>query len=165
MNTHANIGLIQMVSAQLSEMLGDDFDPETFWDTLDGETDVMDVIEHLLRDRVESKSFAIASKEIANEYNARAGRMVNRGVAISKSLGAILDATNQSKVVHPLATISRTKGRTSLHIIDESEIPSQLTVTTVKPDNTAIKKALEAGEVVPGAELVTSDAGVTVRVK
>jgi hypothetical protein len=161
----ADIKMIERVSEQLVDILGDDFDPETFWDSLDGETDAMDIIGRLVRDREESKAYAEAAKSLADEYASRARRLNERASVISSALGIILDATGQRKVTHPLATVSRTAGRLSCHITDETAIPSQLTVTTVKPDTAAIKKQLEAGETVPGAELVRGADGVTVRVK
>lgn len=165
MNIRPDLQMIEIVSATLAEMLGDEFDAETFWDTLDGETDVMDVIGHLIRQRIEADAFAEASANVAADYVARARRLRERSTAINRALGDILDATGQRKVSHPLATVSRTSGRLSCHITDESEIPSQLTVTTVKPDTAAIKKQLEAGETVPGAELVRGPDGLTMRVK
>lgn len=161
----ADINLIERVSFELESMLGEDFDAETFWDTLDGETDVMDIIGHLIKQREEAKAHADASKALADEYTSRKRRLEDRQKAIAKVLGDILDATGQKKVQHPLGTVSRTAGRMSCQITDETAIPSQLTVTTVKPDTAAIKKQLEAGESVPGAELVRGEDGVTVRVK
>lgn len=165
MNIRPDLNLIERVSAVLEGMLGEDFDAETFWDTLDGETDVLDIIGHLVRQRVDTDAHAAASKEVAAIYTARSRRLSDRVGAINKALGDILDATGQRKVSHPLATISRTSGRVSCRINDEAAIPTQLTVTTVKPDTAAIKKQLEDGEAVPGAELVRAPDGITVRVK
>lgn len=165
MNAHANLGLIAQVSDTLREMLGDDFDAETFFDTLDGETDVMDLIGHLLLQRTEAQTFEAAAKEAASTYSDRARRMADKQKAIAKALGAILDATGERKVAHALGTVSRTTGRLSLQITDEASIPSQLTVTTVSPDKAAIKAQLEAGEAVPGAVLVRGEDSVTVRTR
>lgn len=165
MNIQANIPLIEQVSAYLHEALGDDFDTETFWDTLDGETDAMDIIGHLIQRREEAKAHAFASKELASEYTTRARRLTETASSLANALGQILDASGERKVTHPLGTVSRTKGRVSLKITDETAIPSQLTTTVVKPDNAAIKKHLEEGEYVPGAELVRGADGLTVRVK
>jgi len=161
----ADIPLIERVSAQLVEMLGDDFDAATFFDTLDGETDAMDIIGRLIRDREEAKAHAAASKAMADEYTARARRLADRQKAVATALGTILDAMGQRKVPHPLGTVSRTSGRMSCRITDEAAVPSQLTITTTKPDTAAIKKQLEDGESVPGAELVRGDDGITVRIK
>ena len=165
MNIRADINLIERVSQQLANMLGDEFDPETFWDSLDGETDAMDIIGRLIRDREEAKAHAAASKALADEYNARRSRLDARAQAMARAIGEILDATGQKKVAHPLGTVSRTAGRMSCKITDEASIPSQLTVTKVSPDTAAIKKQLEAGEAVSGAELVRGPDSVMVRVK
>ena len=165
MNIKANISLIKIVSDTLRDMLGEDFDTETFLDTLDGETDAMDLIGQLVQDREEAKAFEAASKALANEYTARAARLKDKQAAITAALGAVLDATGERKITHPLATVSRTKARAFLRITDEAAIPSQLTVTTTRPDAKAIKAQLDAGEHVPGAELAIGQPGLTVRIK
>jgi len=165
MNLQTQIPMIETVSGVLRDMLGDDFDEATFLDTLDGETDAMDIIGRLIRDREEAKAHATASKELAAEYTTRAARLVDKQTAVNKALGAVLDAMDVQKVTHPLGTVSRTKARVGVVIDNEAEIPSQLCRTTVTPDRTAIKAQLAAGEAVPGAHLETGEPGLTVRVK
>jgi len=52
----------------------------------------------------------------------------------------------------------------SVQIVNEDSVPTQLCKIVRSPDKTAIKKLLEAGEVVPGAQLQRGADGVTVRV-
>jgi len=163
MNYHANIEAIRDISETIRAMLGDDFDDQTFLDTLDGETDAMDMIGHLVKSRVEAQNVEVAMKEIAATYATRARRYAGQVTAINAGLGKLLDAMGQQKIAHPIATVSRTKPRVSMSITDDSMVPSQLCKAV--PDNAAIKKQLEAGEYVPGAELVTGEPGLTVRVK
>ena len=163
MNAHADLNIIRAVADMIRGMLGDDFDDQTFLDTLDGETDVMDMIGHLIRRRVEAQEVEKAMKEIASTYTTRARRHADQASACTKALGQILDAIGEQKVAHQLATVSRTKPRVSLSIYDETAIPSQL--CKLSPDNAAIKASLEAGEPVPGAELKAGEPGLTVRVK
>lgn len=165
MNYQANIPLIEQVSATLRDMLGDEFEVETFWDTLDGETDAMDLIGQLIQRRVEADSHAAASKDMASIYSMRAKRLGERSNAINKALGQILDATGERKVAHPFGTVSRTKPRVNVNVFDDTAIPSQLCKVVTSPDKTAIKAQLDAGEDVPGAELVTGEPGVSVRIK
>ena len=160
-----NTTYLQSIAGDIKLTLGDEFDQETFLDTLDGETDVVDVIGWLIEQRGEAQAFASACKQYAAEYTERQKRFEVKAKKMASTIGDILDATEQTKITHPLATVSRTKGRQRVVINDETAVPSQLCVTTVKPDNLAIKKQLEAGEEVPGAELVTGDKGVTIRVK
>lgn len=163
MNMHNNLGAVKGAADLIREMLGEDFDDQTFLDTLDGETDVMDMIGYLVKSRVEAQEVEKAMKEIAATYTARARRFAAQSNACVKGMGALLDATGQTKITHDLATISRTKPRVSMQITDAGAIPTQLCKHV--PDNAEIKAQLEAGEVVPGAELLTGDAGLTVRVK
>ena len=76
-----------------------------------------------------------------------------------------MDAMGETKIQHPLATISRTKARWSVKIVDQHDIPSQLTTVTVKPDLVAIKKQMDQGETVPGCEVNTGQPSITVRIK
>ena len=165
MNIHADIPLITRISDDLRDMLGDDFDPDTFWDTLDGETDALDIADRLIASMQDDAALADAAKAHASEIAARAKRISDRAGVKKKALMQILDATGEKKLERPLATISKRAGSLSVHITDEASIPSQLTKTTVSPDKTEIKKQLQAGEIVPGAELVRGEETVSVRVK
>lgn len=167
MNIRPDFNLIEQVSRQLVELLGDDFDADTFWDTLEGETNVMEVCDHVLASMQsdEALSDAIAAQIAA--LSARKSRIDGRGGALKRTLLTILDATGQKKLERPLGTVSRRAGSVSVRIIDEAEVPSQLcTVKTITaPDKTAIRKQIEAGELVPGAELVRGADSASVRVK
>ncbi len=165
MNVRADIPLISRISEELRDMLGDEFDPETFWDSLDGETDAVDIADRLISSMQDDATLADAAKEYAAEISSRAKRISERAGAKKKALLQILDATGEKKLERPLATISRRAGSISVSITEESVIPSQLMKTTVFPDKSEIKKQLQAGEVVPGAELVRGPDTVSVRVK
>lgn len=156
---------IQRVADTIRDMLGDDFDEQTFADTLEGETDVMEVLGWLIKQRGEADAFAEACKEHAKEYANRAARLAIKSQAMTRAMGDILDAVGERKLAHPLGTVSRTKGRENVRIIDEAEIPSQLCKVVSSPDKAAIKAQLQAGELVPGAIMETSPDGVSLRVK
>jgi hypothetical protein len=165
MNAPININLISTISEQLREMLGDDFDAETFWDTLDGETDAGEIMDRVLSSMNADSALADAAKSQADELAARSKRIRERATAKKSTLKLILDATGERKAERPAATVSLMKGRVSVQITDDQSIPSQLCKVVTSPDKTAIKKQLEAGEEVPGAELVRGDDTVSVRVK
>lgn len=157
---------IKMVADEIREMLGDDFDEQTFFDSLDGETDALDLIDRLLATMAEDEALADAIKAQEADLKRRRERIAARVPAKRKALAAILHAAGQKKVERPRATVSLRPGVLSVRIVNESDIPSQLlTVKTVTaPDKAAIKKHLEAGEEVPGAELVRGDETISVRV-
>ena len=81
-------------------------------------------------------------------------------VRAKRRVGAeMLEAISVKKLERPRATLSRSAGRVTVRITDEASVPTQLctikTITT--PDKAAIKRQLEAGEDVPGAELARGD--------
>jgi len=151
------------MSDNIRAMVGDDED--CFLDTLDGETDAMDVLGKLIQERQEIQANEVAVKALAKTYQERAAKLNAKADAISQTIGHLLDAIGSKKVAHPLATVSRTKARQSVLVTNPEEIPTQLTKTKRSPDLAAIKKQLEAGEFVPGAEIKLGNPGVTVRVK
>jgi len=156
---------IRRIAQEIRDLLGDDFDSETYLDTLDGETNALDAIGYLIQQREEAKAHAEACKQLEATYKARATRLTAKATAMTEAMGAVLDAIGERKVAHPLGTVSRTKGRTIAVITDEEAIPSQLCKVVRSPDKAAIKEQLEAGEDVPGATLETSPDGISVRVK
>ena len=151
------------MSDNIRAMVGDDED--CFLDTLDGETDAMDVLGKLIQERQEIQANEVAVKALAKTYQERAAKLNAKAYAISQTIGHLLDAIGSKKVAHPLATVSRTKARQSVLVTNPEEIPTQLTKTKRSPDLAAIKEQLEAGEFVPGAEIKLGNPGVTVRVK
>lgn len=161
---HGNpsLPLIEAVAEELRGILGDD-DSDAFWDSLDGETNVLDVLDALLAQLDEAEAFEAAAKQMAERYALRAKRMDEKQAGIKRVLGSILDATGQRKVARPLATVSRTRPHVSVLITDPESVPSQLCRVTRSPDKTAIKAQIEAGETVPGAELQAGAPGVAVR--
>jgi len=154
---------IREMSDQIRLLTGDDQD--TFLDTLDGETDAMDILGKLIQERTEAAAYEVAMKDLAATYSTRAKRMNARQNAISVTIGQLLDAMGETKVKHPMATVSRTKARWSVRIDDEAEVPSQLMKVTTKPDVAAIKAQMDEGETVPGCSINPGNPSITVRIK
>jgi hypothetical protein len=154
---------IRRMADQIRLLTGDDQD--TFLDTLDGETDAMDILGKLIQERTECSIYEGSAKELAATYTARAKRLSAKQEALSITIGHLMDAMGQAKIQHPLATVSRTKPRKKVVVVDQHDIPSQLTTVTVKPDMAAIKKQMDAGELVPGCEYQMGNSSVTVRIK
>lgn len=167
MNVHADLPLIARVAAELRDYLGEDFDDETFLDTLDGATDALDIADRLIAMTLDAEAMAEAIKAQASDLTARRQRKEAQCDAFRAQMLKVLDATGLKKLERPRATISRRAGSQSVRITDEAAVPSQLcTVKTITtPDKAAIKAQIMAGEDVPGAEIVTGDDGIIVRVR
>lgn len=145
----------------------DDHDSEPgFLDTLEGETEAVEIADWLIGSILADEAMAAALKVQEAAMKARRDRIEARAKAKRRAGIELLNAAGLKKLERPRATLSRTAGRTSVQITDEASVPTQLcTVKTVTtPDKAAIKRQLEAGETVPGAELVRGDDALTMRV-
>jgi len=154
---------IRRIADSIREICGNDDD--TFLDTLDGETDVVDVLAKLIQERLEVLGYEATNKELAEQYKRRADKMATKADAINQQMKHLLNAMGVKKVNHALATVSITKPRWSVEVVDEAQVPTQLKVTTSKPDLRAIKKILDDGEPVPGCRPKVGYEGITVRIK
>lgn len=154
---------IGAIADMIRDMLGEDFDDATFWDTLDGETDVGDILDRLIWNAQIDQHNADALKEHEAALRARRQRLEGRVKAHKTAMLAVLDAAGAKKVERPCATLSRREGVLSVNITNQDDVPSQLCKVVSTPDKTAIKKQIEAGETVPGAELVRGEPSVTMR--
>jgi hypothetical protein len=142
-------------------------DDELRLDSIDGQTDIKDVVSRLL----EAIGEASAHVDGLNTYLERVEQRRDRkkaSVAALRSLVLRLMATaNRDKLPLPVGTVSVHPGRKSVSITDLEAIPQGYfkIVSTKQADKEAIRKRLEAGEFIPGAALVTGENVLTVRVK
>lgn len=163
MNARVDIALIERIAAELAPYReGDD---AYFLDTLDSATDALDILDHEISAEQSDRALVTAIESQIADLKARAGRIGMRAESHRRVQKMIVQAMGVRKVERPLATLSLRAGGVSCVITDEASIPSQLCKTIVSPDKAAIKAQLEAGESVPGAELVRGADTLSVRVK
>jgi len=140
-------------------------DEDTFLDTLDGETDAMTILDREIEAEQADRATAAAIKARIADLNARADRLERRADAHRAAQKLVVQAIGLRKVERPLATLSLRSGGVSVQITDADAVPTQLCKIVRSPDKAAIKSQIEAGESVPGAELVRGDETLSVRVK
>ena len=155
-------GLITLVAEQLDDHKND---LEAFWDTLDGETDILDFVGVLLERLLETESQIDAIDLLIDKYTKRKSGLAKRKDDIKNSLHKVMKWTGQKKIPHAIATISERKGVDVVNITNVKAIPSQLCKVTVTPDKTEIKKQLQAGVKIDGAELVQTSETISIRMK
>lgn len=155
-------GLVTLIAQQLDDHKDD---LETFWDTLDGETDILDFVGIILEKLMETESQIEAIDLLIHKYLARKSGLAKRKDDLKNSLHKIMKWTGQKKIPHAIATVSIRKGVKIANIINGELIPSQLCKVTVTPDKTEIKKQLQAGVKIDGAELVQTSETISIRMK
>ena len=138
-------------------------DEELRADTIEGETDAYRVLGKIVAIERDANSMALAIGERTKELAARKERYTRRKDAMRALLLRLMKAADLNKVSLPEATVSVSKGRAGVEIVDESLLPDNVVKLKREPDKTAIKAALDAGEDVPGAVLREGQPTLTVR--
>lgn len=140
-------------------------DEELRLDTLEGETDFNRIMSRLVRARNEKLADAEGLGGYIESLSERKARQVRAADGVKALMLSLMSVADLPKLVLPEATISVTKPRTSVDVLDIDALPQGTFAIVRQPDKAAIKAMLEAGDDVPGAALKTSDASLTVRVK
>jgi hypothetical protein len=138
-------------------------DSELRADMLEGETNLHAVLERLLSMEREAVSMAAAVKTRIDELTARRQRAERKKDAMRSLMLRLLKSADLQKVPLTEATVSVTKGRQSVEIVDEARLPKKVLKIVTTPDKTAIKALLDAGKKVPGAQLKAGDDTISVR--
>lgn len=140
-------------------------DAEFLADVLEGETDLHKVIEKALTERQEALMMATAIKARMSDLSERMKRYEAKADTMKGLARDLMLASGLDKLPLPEATLTITKPRLSVEVLDVNDLPQGFFATERKADKKAIMEAFEAGMKVPGADVVKSDFGLTVRVK
>lgn len=105
----------------------------------------------------------------SSAYDAEIKRLTSRKKALNSKADKLKEyAINMMQAVHKVkhtGLFSVTIGKPSkvVGIDDLSLIPAEFTVTKIEPNKTAIKKAIESGETIPGALIIDGKPRVTIK--
>ena len=132
-------GLITFIADQLREYSDDN---QCFWDTLDGETDIMYIVGELLKDYNETNANILAIDELQKTYKERKERMQYKKDSIKRSLQKVLYSTNQKNIPHPLGTVSRKDGAKTLVIDNIDQLPDEFIKVEKAPIKNVIKQMI-----------------------
>jgi len=136
---------------QLMASLGDDPDEALVRDTIDGETDALEIVRRLVRLALEAESMVEAVESRVHDLNARAARFTSRAQSARETVKSMLDALGVHRVVAEDFTVSLKLGPAKVLITDEQKLPEQYWNVTRVPNKTAIGKDIDAGQNVQGA--------------
>jgi hypothetical protein len=135
--------------------LPDTSDQELLLATIEGESDALEAIDRLAE-------MALADKHLVEIARARAQRLEARAAGVRAVIIAMMQGLQLSKLQRPLATMS-VSHTTTARVTEQDELPAEY--MRAAPDMHAIRKALTAGEAVPGAVLNNPAPTLTIRTK
>ncbi len=138
-------------------------DPEALLMIAEGETDLIEAIDLLLRGDLEDKALLAGLEAVCGDLNARHARLEARTELRRALLEQALMLLECKSLERPLATVSLVARPPALLVTDEAQIPTRFFVAKPSLDRRALKAALEQGEALPGAALSNGVLTLTIR--
>jgi 4-hydroxy-3-methylbut-2-en-1-yl diphosphate synthase IspG/GcpE len=133
-------------------------DNDLIADTLDGETDALEVVRRLIRYSLEQRSLADAAEARARDIKLRQARFEAREQAARAVVTDMLDALGVHRVQAEDFSVSLKLAPPKVLITDEQLLADEFVRIQRSPDRTAIGRAIDEGREVQGA--VKSNVGL-----
>ena len=166
MNIHpATFAEIQRVVREVRATLGDDADEQAVQDTVEGETDTMEIVGALLAERRECLQYGAAMAVVGDEYYAKARAWNDRAERVKRLLGRVRDILGQN-IKHPAGTVIVSERKPAPEVADDvdvDDLPDEFVRTKREPDKNAMKAAFAAGRNVPGVRWGDAKRQVTIK--
>jgi len=153
----------------LRERLAADFpdaDEECLRDTLEGLTNLTDMLAEVLRSALEDQAFVTALRGRVGDMQARLSRIEERARKKRDLVCSVMERADLKKLTEPDLTVSLRPSRAPLVVTDEEAIPEGYwKAQAPKLDRQGLIAALSAGRDVPGALLGNAPMTISVRTK
>jgi hypothetical protein len=153
----------------LQETLRSEFpeaDDETLQDTLEGLTELTEMIAVVLRSHLQDLALIRGLKGRIAEMEARVGRFERRAEKKRQLATSVMEQADIRKVSQPDFTASLRRSPPPLVIVDEGRIPVAFwKPQPAKLDRQKLLAMLKAGQDVPGAVLGQAGCGLMVRTR
>ena len=154
-----------ILSDQLKAAYGE-IDDETVADTLEGISELPDMILEVVRSGLEDDMLLKALKSRIEEMQARLERFKLRSEKKRELASWAMGAAGIPRLQGPDFSVSLRQANPHLEILDEQVLPSDFLVPQPpKLDRAGIISRLKAGDSVPGAMLAYGQPHITVRVR
>jgi hypothetical protein len=132
-------------------------DPDLWRDTLDGETDAVDLIRNLIRASIDADLTAEAARKRQAEIAGRAERAERRKLAFRAAAMGLMDLAGVTRLPEPDFVARIQAGQPHLGQLDLDALPPdyidvEVTVTR-RPLKDRLLADLKAGQTIPGAQL------------
>lgn len=131
---------VKAIVDHLVDAFGED-DERLILDTLEGETDLFELVAKLLDGIERDEGELLALKEQMDNRKVRSDRAKGRVEARREAICALMEAARQDKLTLPEATVSLRTIPAKLVVNDPAAVPDEYTVPAPKPSMDAIKAA------------------------
>jgi hypothetical protein len=150
----------------LQDQLKQDYanlDDETLADTLEGLSELPDMIEEIVRSSLDDEAMIAGLKLRADAMAERLCRLRERHQKKRQLAAWALGAAGLGNMKAPDFSVSLSEGAVRLEVSDESKLPAlYLVPQPAKPDRASITAALKRGAAIEGALLVQGQPYISV---
>lgn len=134
-------------------------------DTLDGLTNLTDVVARFIRDALDDDALAEAVNARIKDMTTRRQRLSERADKRRAIALSIMNAAELPRVVQPDFTASAGYSRKAVNVSDVEALPAEFVKVTKAPDKKALYEAMTGGASIPGAMFGNSHPTLIVRTK
>lgn len=143
-----------------------DLDDDTLKDTLEGLSNLPEMLEEVIRSSLEDETFVLALKIRIDLLTVRLNRFKDRYDRKRKQVTLAMGEAQLDKFEVPDFSVNLNKGHTKLLVAGDAKIPeAYLLPQPAKLDRVGLTNALKRGEAVEGASLGPGEAYITVRAR
>lgn len=145
---------------------GETVDIGELFDTLDGETNLVEALDVLYQSWAEKGEMIAGIKAREAELAERRGRYERAAETLREVITSVIQRSGQPtfRLTEATLTVAERPGKTIVD--DEAAVPSRFfTVPAPTLDKKALAEALKAGEAVPGARIGDKQLSLTIRRK
>ncbi len=141
-------------------------DDETLLDTLEGITDLHEMIAEVVRSRQDDLAFVAAVKARISDMQERLARLYPRAIKKKEIVASVLERAGIKKITEADFTLSLRSTNPPLVVIEEKQIPEEFwKPQPSKLDRQGLLSALKDGLDVPGVTLGNGGITISVRTK
>ena len=158
-----------LIHVELREHLKSEFpdaDDETLMDTVEGLTNLPEILASILRSHLDDLAFLAALRTRILDMQERFARIEYRAGKKRALVAAVMEQAGITKLTEPDLTASLREVPPGLVVIEEGQIPAPFwKPQPAKLDRKALLAALKAGERVAGAALGNGSTTLAVRTR
>lgn len=143
-----------------------DIDDDTLRDTLEGISELPDLVKAIVRSSLDDEVLISALKERAEDMQARLSRLKDRFDRKRELAAWAMASAAIANVQAEDFTLSLRQGPPRLEILDEDKVPPEYLIPQrPRLDRAGLTSALKRGDVIPGTVLVNGQMHIAVRVR
>jgi hypothetical protein len=151
------------LTAELIDKYRFTLDDETKMTMIEGETDLLTMIDRLLFDIAETEGLSAGVTIAMEEMAVRKKRFGERREKLRELLLHIMQLAEVRSLERPVATLSVRVAPPRVVVVEEGDVPAEFLKVKTEIDKAKINEFMKRGNRVPGCELSNSPETISIR--